>query len=385
MVLDTEYLIVGAGIAGLTLAIGFKQRNIPFVLIEKNKIIDGIGAGLGISSNAILAFQKLNIHKNIQRIANPLQHLNIVDENGKLLIKGDPYILPNYDLTNYALHRSDLHKTLLELVPKEHIQTQKELVSIKPLTEGYEVIYSDNTTFRCKYIIGADGIYSQIRHHIFPKSNIIYSGYTCWRATISLKYHTPHQSTETWGKAGRFGITPLTNDRIYWYACINTPTVRDTKYSQYNVEDLRNNFANYHQDIVTCLTHTTDDLLIHNDISYLEPLSQYHLGGIVLIGDAAHATTPNLGQGACMGIEDAVVLLQEIDKYSHKVHKAFEQYSKRRISRCQFIVNRSTQMGKIAQLDNPILIAIRNQLVSIIPPFIQRNQFKKLLDMTKVL
>src|SRR5690606_20169834 len=109
--------------------------------------------------------------------------------------------------------------------------------------------------------------------------------------------------SETWGSKGRFGMTPLVGNKIYWYACINA-TENNTQYKNYTVNDLRHNFASYHQPVAQILDGTKNEQLIWNDIIDIEPLQHLAFGPILLIGDAGHATTPNMGQGACQAIED---------------------------------------------------------------------------------
>jgi 2-polyprenyl-6-methoxyphenol hydroxylase-like FAD-dependent oxidoreductase len=282
------------------------------------------------------------------------------------------------------LHRSDLHQCLLRELPPEQIHTQKEVVSIEAKKDGYLLQCKDGSSYHCQYLIGADGLNSSIRNYVFPQAWVRYAGYTCWRATITLEDNFPYTSEETWGHKGRFGITPLVNQQVYWYACINSPQARNPRFAVYTITDLRNHFKGYHPAVRKVLELTEQTSLIHNDIYDIKPLSEYHKGNIVLIGDAAHATTPNLGQGACMGVEDVAVLLQEIDQQSNST-KAFEQFSKRRTKRCKYIVNTSKQMGQIAQMDNRGLLPFRNFAIRNLPKFVQKQQLQKILDISAIL
>ncbi len=382
--LETSFLIVGAGIAGLCMGIGLEALNKDYLIVDQSPFIKGIGAGLGITSNAVAAFEHLGIAQIIKDIAHPLPFLALRYQDGQLLNKGNPEVVKGYDLTNYAIHRADLHQTLLAQLPSEKIIAHKKCTQIEKYQDGYKVHFESGECIKCKCLIGADGIHSSVRKYIFPESKIIYSGYTCWRATIINEALHPDASIETWGQKGRFGVTPLSQNRIYWYACINSKTAMNPFYSKFTIKDLQHNFQDYHQDIKSILATTPNDSLIHNDIYHLQPLDSYHSEAIVLIGDAAHATTPNLGQGACMGIEDAAVLLQEL-RNQEDIKTALANFSKRRVARCKYIVNTSTKMGQLAQLDNKYLIPIRNFITRNMPLAYQRKQFKKLLDTSQVL
>lgn len=136
-------------------------------------------------------------------------------------------------------------------------------------------------------------------------------------------------------------------------------------------------FKNYHSPITDIIRQTPGDTLIKGDIQDLKPIHQYAHGRIVLIGDAAHATTPNLAQGACQAIEDAVILANCIQAQP-LIEIAFRDFEQKRRKRTHWIVNTSRQIGKIAQLENPILIRLRNALFSRLPASASRRQFQKL-------
>ncbi|KAF5279292.1 hypothetical protein FQR65_LT15422 [Abscondita terminalis] len=182
-----------------------------------------------------------------------------------------------------------------------------------------------------------------------------YSGYHCWRATIDNSTIQLDKGSETWGAKGRFGMTPLVGNKIYWYACINT-TANNPLYRNWNIENLRKHFASYHHPIPQILNETEDKQLIWNDIIDIKPLDQLAFGNILLLGDAGHATTPNMGQGACQAIEDVAVLIDELKK-DISIAQAFVDFEKRRLSRTRYITETSWTIGKIAQWQNPALIA----------------------------
>src|SRR5690606_5563 len=166
--------------------------------------------------------------------------------------------------------------------------------------------FEDDSQETFDFLIGADGVNSKVRQLLIPESSPRYAGYWCWRGVVEVTDKNIHKSVETWGKNGRFGFTPLTHNRIYWYACINTNL--DDEVKHFGIEELRERFKNYHAFIPELLSWTDEKELIRNPIMDLKPIPKYHFEKILLIGDAAHATTPNMGQGACMAIEDVAVL-----------------------------------------------------------------------------
>src|SRR5690606_32559704 len=136
---------------------------------------------------------------------------------------------------------------------------------------------------------------------------------------------------------------------------------------------LLSNFKDFHDPIPQIIKNTSDDQLIWNDILDLDPLKQYAFGRIVLIGDAAHATTPNLGQGACQAIEDAIVLSQHMQRNAD-FEQAFDSFGKKRLKRTKWVINTSRKIGQVAQLENRLLISFRDFALRMTPPSFDRMQ-----------
>ncbi|MFZ6000160.1 MAG: FAD-dependent monooxygenase, partial [Bacteroidota bacterium] len=182
------------------------------------------------------------------------------------------------------------------------------------------------------------------------------------------------------GSGARFGIVPLTNNRVYWFACLNAPA-NDTVMQSLGAEELLSIFKDFHQPIPQLLERTNDADIIWNDIIDLKPLKRFAFDNVLLLGDAAHATTPNMGQGACMAIEDACVLSNLLEKSANPRH-AFVQFEQQTIARTTRIVNQSWMLGKVAQWENPLLVGVRNWLLSVTPQATTEKQFQFIYDVS---
>jgi 2-polyprenyl-6-methoxyphenol hydroxylase-like FAD-dependent oxidoreductase len=238
--------------------------------------------------------------------------------------------------------------------------------------------FQDGTMHETDYLIAAEGIHSVVRRYVLPDCKPRYAGYTCWRAVIDNSKLWLNECSETWGSKGRFGIVPLADNKIYWFACVNT-VANNTAIKNYTVPDLQKQFAGYHYPVEAILKATKNENLIWADINDLKPINRYAFNNILLIGDAAHATTPNLGQGACQAVEDAVILAAAI-KNNSDTTAAFKKFEQRRLKRTHWIVNTSRRIGKIAQLEQKQLIRIRNFILKNIPQSVNDRQFKKLYN-----
>jgi len=304
---------------------------------------------------------------------------NIFDQHGKILVAPETKtISTQYAQDNFAIHRADLHQFLLQQINQTDLHLSKRALKIEKQRDGTTIFFEDGSTHQTDYLLIADGVKSKLRQQLIPNSTPRYAGYTCWRATIDNKNIKLKTGSETWGSKGRFGMTPLVGNKIYWYACINS-VANSEKYSKYTVKDLLRNFANYHDPITQILAETKDEQLIWNDIIDIKPLKNLAIDNILFIGDAGHATTPNMGQGACQAIEDVAVLIDELKKTS-AIPLAFQNFEKRRLKRTQYITETSWSIGKIAQWDNPVSIATRNILMRILPEKIKQYKLKTLLS-----
>ena len=375
--MTNQITIIGGGIAGLTTAIALNRIGIKTFVFEAASEIKAVGAGLGLGANAMMAFKKIGIMDEVIECGRLLPSFSIFDEKGKLITYTDSKKLSDkYGIDNFTIHRAALHRLLCSKINKQTSYTNKRVVDIEQKKDTVIVKFQDGTIHKTNYLIVADGIHSPVRKKLLPKTEPRYAGYTCWRAIIDNTNLTIAESSETWGTSGRFGIVPLPDKKIYWFACVNAKQ-NDAAFKNYKAKDILSIFKNFHDPIPSILKETKDESILWNDIIDLKPIKKYAYNNILLIGDAAHATTPNLGQGACQAIEDAVILADEMNK-NEAVEKAFLNFEKRRLHRTQFIINTSWKIGKVAQLENKFLVKLRNATFRMLPECVNEKQLQKL-------
>lgn len=372
-----KFGIMGAGIAGLTAGIMLEKLGFEVEIYEAADSVRGIGAGIGLASNAIKAFEYLGLDKEVIAISNHLHDFEICNAAGKTILSADTErIKQNYDTDNFAIHRADLHNFLSGKISSDKIYLNKRLRQFIQNKNEVLLEFEDGTSTSVDFLIGADGVNSRVRQQLIPNSEPRYAGYWCWRATVPHDFEGLQKSTEVWGKNGRFGMTPLKGNRIYWYACINS-NLKDGV-QDYGLDELKARFGEYFPMVREIFNLTQQKDLISTPIMDLKPIYNYHFGNVLLIGDAAHATTPNMGQGACMALEDVAVLHDELLK--NEMEMAFRNFEKRRLRRTHYITKTSWRAGKVAQSDNNLVIFLRDFLLRILPAGISQSQLKRLLD-----
>lgn len=374
-----KYTILGGGIAGLTTAIALRNIGIQAQVFESAADIKPVGAGLLLAANAVQAYERLGIADQVVQRGHALPTFAILDQQGRTLSSADATAISRkYGLHNFAIHRAALHDSLLAELDPAQIFTGKKAIKTEQKGDKTLVHFQDGSTEVTDCLIVADGIHSTIRRQFLPDAAPRYAGYTCWRAVVEARDLSLSAATETWGNGCRFGIVPLPEGKVYWFACLNAPA-NDPSMKAYTVQDLMKHFGDFHAPIPQLLSKTSDQDLIWNDIIDLKPIPQFAFGRVLLIGDAGHATTPNMGQGACQAIEDAVVLADELSKNTTP-EAAFQAFERRRMPRTRYIVKQSFSLGKIAQLQNPFLATVRNTLFRLLPDSLNERQMRKLFE-----
>jgi 2-polyprenyl-6-methoxyphenol hydroxylase-like FAD-dependent oxidoreductase len=235
---------------------------------------------------------------------------------------------------------------------------------------------------RADILVGADGLRSKIRAALFGPEKPRYAGYTAWRAVVEPREELlPWGSGfESWGRGLRFGCAHIGRGRIYWFA--NAPEgAKDGPPGSPTAPKatLLRHFGCWRPPIGELIEATDDGTILRTDIYDREPLGErWGQGRVTLLGDATHPMTPNLGQGACQAVEDAVVLarcLQEGDATA----EALRRYERSRYDRVAMVVRRSRRVGRVGQLENPLLCRLRDRLLATIPPKVQLRQLEEVI------
>ena len=374
-------IIIGGGIAGLAAAKGLQRIGWEVAVYERAPVLKALGAGLVLSANALKALRALGLLEVVLAIGQPLNNFKILSKKGRVLADTNHLLLnERFGIQScISVHRGDLQQVLLDRLAPLQVYTGKCFKSLEQDEQQITVSFEDGTLASADLLIGCDGVHSAVRQQLVPEPKKRYAGYTCWRGiTEKQPAGLPlHQATESWGRGDRFGIVPLTNEGVYWFACLNAPQQQDPKMKATGLAELKQQFHSYHQPVQELLDLTPAANLLWNDIVDLEPLSTYVYGRAVLLGDAAHATTPNMGQGACQALEGAAVLIGQLANLP--LRKALQLYDKKRVSRASSIVKQSWQLGKVAQASSPLGVWLRDHLLPLVPSAINDRQMQELL------
>ncbi len=361
--------VVGAGIGGLAFAVAARQKGHEVTVLERRAAFSDEGAGIVLGPNVMAALAPLNLAQEIIKAARPVQEMRITDAKGVLLAR-TRYRSASLPHSAQAIHRSRLHHILRDAFDGT-LLLNTAVRSVEPGT-----IHLEEAKITADLIVGADGIRSSVREALHPGLQPRYSGTTCWRF-VAEGCWSDHV-TEMWGVGKRVGVVPLAADQTYVFLTLNAPRRAPAPFQ--TLEEFRQLWAEFKGPARGALD-SLDDLakLLHNDLEDGLPQT-WQKPGVVLIGDAAHAVTPNLGQGAGLAIEDACCLASLLEQ-----PRALERYEKLRRPRASWILDRSYSVGKMAQLQAPWLCWLRNKAVSWTPGWVNQAAMQRIIhDMSGV-
>ncbi len=368
--------IIGAGIGGLTTAIALERKGFNVRVFEQTEKIKPIGAGIILANNAIQVYEKLGLKETIEKNGNPISSLNITKANLKPLSKVDlSSFEKKFKAKNIAIHRGILQQILINKLNSSSLKLNHKLKKISKNKNGYSLEFHNGEKIQSSTLLGADGINSIVRQHLFLNNTIRNANQICWRGVTEYNLPQKYQNelNEAWGKTERFGFVQIAKNKVYWYAL---KSFKKNKEEFFNVNNIINYFNEYNPIIKNIISSTKKEQIHATEISDLKPINKWYDENVCLIGDSAHATTPNMGQGACQAIEDAYILSECLRKYD--TNRAFKAFQKLRLPKAHQVTKSSWMIGKIAHWSNPILIGIRNKVIQLTPSSINKKQFEQI-------
>ena len=360
---NVDILIQGAGIGGLTLAIAMIRKGYTVRIVERASGLSEVGAGIWMAANPMQIFDRLGFAEKIMAAGWTIHRITLQDYNGDILQESDlSAVAKLFGFETVALHRSALQRVLSEQLPSDVVTFGTEAKNLSQSTDAVSVLLTDGSTIKAKIVVGADGFHSQIRRLTSLDGKTRYSGSSSYRAiTKSANLLFPelnHDAYEIWGKGCRLGFSKISADACYWYMTFDSDPNKSSSplARRAHAESL---FCRFFPKWTSLLENTPSDEILQTDLSDLKRLETWSSDRIGLIGDAAHATTPNLGQGGAMAVEDAYSLSDAVEKVGLN-RRAFLLYEKQRREKVDWTVSTSWNIGRICHLKNPMLRTLRN-------------------------
>ncbi|WP_417318721.1 FAD-dependent oxidoreductase [Emcibacter sp.] len=352
-----KILVIGGGIGGLTSAIALRNKGFDITVIEKDPNWSVYGVGIIQQSNAIRAMEQLGLLRDYVEAGVGFDFVEIFAPDGTQVARVPAPSLVEGCPANLGIGRPALHKLLGDRAIASGAQVRLGVTAdaIENGSDGCRVHFSSGDEEKFDLVIGADGVYSQTRTMVLPRAETPqFTGQSVWR------YNFPRpdglDALQVYNGPTGAGLVPISRDLMYMF--ITTPEPGNPRYPREGLASaMRGKLSSCAPAIKELAEQITDDdSVVYRPLEGMLVEGPWHSGRVVLLGDAVHATTPHLGQGAGMAIEDSIVLADELDKHD-SIENALSAYRARRFERCAYIVRASLaicygQLGKGPLMDN---------------------------------
>lgn len=353
---NLRILIIGGGIGGLTSAIALRHKGFAVDVIERDPTWSVYGVGIIQQSNVVRAMDQLGLLQDYLDAGFGFDFVDVYLMNGVRVAHIETPKLVEGKPANVGISRRSLHKVLGDraIGAGAVVRLGVTATAFDDDGAGVTVLMSDDSEARYDLVIGADGLYSKTRAMLFPDAPLPeFTGQAVWR--YNFKRTDDVVSLDAYDSAVGIGLVPLAHDLMYMY--VTTPEPGNPRYDKVGLAAaMRSKLVNLPPRLEALKMQITEDAdVVYKPLEYLFLEGDWHKGRVVLIGDAVHATTPHLGQGAGMAIEDSVVLADELAA-ADDIEQAFTGFRTRRFERCRYITEVSramcdSQLGKRPPMD----------------------------------
>ena len=371
-----QFIIVGGGIGGLAMANCLQSQGLDFDLYEQAAQLTEVGAGIGMSKSALDILEKIGVSEIVKQSGSFIKYACLKDENLDLIRE-----LP-VELDSICIHRARLIEILGGNIPSTKVHLNKRVKSMDEQTDFVNVDFEDGTSVQGQCLIVADGINSVIRKKHFPEIKIRYANQLIWRgiSKIKLPEYYNNRFVEIWSNNKRFLFVPMDHENVFWLAVKRgKPGGKDDTVTIKN--NFLHDFSNFNPIVKDLIGNSNN--FIRNDLADLGSTKRtWFKGRVVFVGDAIHATTPNLAQGACQAIEDAYILSKCLKAYFPDLLKAFGTYQGLREEKAMYVVNTSWRLGMMAHTNNNFLQYCFKKFWQLAPAAVFKKQEQKINDLS---
>lgn len=354
--------IIGGGIGGIAAGIALLKAGFAVKVFERAGQLREAGAGVSLWPNGTGILDELGVLPSVLSQGQPGTHFLLRSNSGELLMN---IKTAEADTPTICVHRADLLRALAGAFPQECVCLGHELTAAQVSSGKVHLQFSNQNSFVCDGVVGADGIRSRVRNMLVSSDQPSYRGYTIFRGLADAHPALPVGcNLESWGSGRRFGILAIGKNKVCWYATTNTPDPR--RRADYGKEQLQHMFSAWHHPIPELVAATDPSDILVNSACDIGPFRSWGAAPVTLLGDAAHALTPNLGQGACMALEDAFVLATCLSARA-TVAEGFRRYESLRFPHARSAVLRSRWLGHVGQWEGRMAVSLRNVITRLLP------------------
>lgn len=354
---QSRAVVIGGGIGGLTAAAALHRHGWQVTVVERARSLEPVGAAISLAPNALRALDVLGIGEEIRDLAAWQGDGGLRAPGGRWLSRADAEAAAaRFGGPLVLLHRATLVDSLAALLPPGTVRTAAAAALVDPGDHDRPArVTTADDELEADLVVAADGVHSRARDLLFPgRPGAVYAGFTTWRLMLPVP-GARFASHETWGRGHLWGTHPLKDGRVYAYAAAKVPAGEHAPDDE-RAELLRR-FGDWHDPIPAVLAAARPEDVLRHDVHHLaEPLPAFHRGRAALLGDAAHAMPPTLGQGGNQAVEDAVVLAFHA--------RDLPAYTAARLPRTTAIARRAVRAARMSMADGRMTVAVRDTAIA---------------------
>ncbi|WP_337077931.1 FAD-dependent urate hydroxylase HpxO [Acinetobacter pittii] len=347
-------VIIGAGMGGLTTGIALKKFGHQVRIFEQTEKILPVGAAISLWSNGVKCLNYLGLTEKIAKLGGQMDDLAYVDGlTGDVMTQFS--LLPLIEEVGqrpYPVARADLQNMLMDEFGRDQIYLGKKMVSLEDKADYVEVHFADGSSTQADLLIGADGTHSLTRTYVLGQQvQRRYAGYVNWNGLVEISEDlAPAQQWTTYvGEGKRASLMPVADGKFYFFLDVPLPAGLDNNRDEYK-KLLKQYFVDWCQPVQQLIERLDPQKTNRVEIHDIEPFTQFYKGRVVILGDAAHSTTPDIGQGGCQAMEDAIYLARSLQINTLGLEDALRRYQNKRNERANELVLRARKRCDVTHM-----------------------------------
>ncbi|MBJ9935695.1 FAD-dependent urate hydroxylase HpxO [Acinetobacter pittii] len=347
-------VIIGAGMGGLTTGIALKKFGHQVSIFEQTEKILPVGAAISLWSNGVKCLNYLGLTDKIAKLGGQMDDLAYVDGlTGDVMTQFS--LLPLIEEVGqrpYPVVRADLQNMLMDEFGRDQIYLGKKMVSLEDKADYVEVHFADGSSTQADLLIGADGTHSLTRSYVLGQQvQRRYAGYVNWNGLVEISEDlAPAQQWTTYvGEGKRASLMPVADGKFYFFLDVPLPAGLDNNRDEYK-KLLKQYFVDWCQPVQQLIERLDPQKTNRVEIHDIEPFTQFYKGRVVILGDAAHSTTPDIGQGGCQAMEDAIYLARSLQINTLGLEDALRRYQNKRNERANELVLRARKRCDVTHM-----------------------------------
>ncbi|MDF2040719.1 MULTISPECIES: FAD-dependent urate hydroxylase HpxO [unclassified Pantoea] len=354
-------IVIGGGIGGMSSAIALEKAGINVEVYEAVQEMKPVGAAISIWPNGVKCLNALGMKAALRELGGNMAFMAYHDgATGVPLTRFSMApLVQQVGEYPYPVARAELQAMLIDTFGRERVQFGKRVIHVEQTADGVIATFSDNSQATGDFLIAADGTHSVIREYVLEERlERRYAGYVNWNGlvTIDERIAPADQWTTFVGDGKRVSLMPVSGNRFYFF--FDVPLPKGLPQDRSTVKaDLTGYFQGWAEPVQQLIAAINPDTTNRVEIHDIEPFSRFVKGRVALLGDAAHSTTPDIGQGGCAAMEDAVVLASTLASHSLGIEDALLRYQARRVERVKDLVLKARKRCDVTHARDPAVTA----------------------------